>query len=191
MNLSISLMLHWGGRMESQSDLFREIVRVEETISNFRSTTGNLQDCIPLLRLNPFSSASSVAGQMRRRRDEYMHVLDRELDDKMEKGEHKPCIRANVIADVETKLDGVELTSLNLTMLAAGVDTMNSTVSWGIATFATMPEVQRKAIAAIRETYPDDQPLCDVNDRQTCQYLVITIKEILRYVRWKVANVKV
>jgi 3-hydroxyphenylacetate 6-hydroxylase len=46
---------------------------------------------------------------------------------------------------------------------------------------ATNQEVQDKAIAAIRETYTVDQPLGDANDQQTCQYLVILIKEILRY----------
>jgi 3-hydroxyphenylacetate 6-hydroxylase len=182
MNLSIGLTLHWGDRMESQSDLFREIIYVEDMISNFRSTTGNLQDYIPLLRLNPFSSYSSTASDMRRRRDDYMHLLDRELDNRMEKGQYKPCIRANVKLDNEAKLDDVELTSLNLTMLAAGLDTMNSAVSWGIAMLATMPEIQSKAIAAIRKTYADDHPLCDPNDQQTCQYLVIMIKEVLRYV---------
>ena len=167
--------------MESQSDLFREIIHVEDVISNFRSTTGNLQDYIPPLRLNPFSSNSSMAADMRIRRDKYMHGLDQDLNEKMEKGEHKPCIRANVKQDGEAKLSELELTSLNLTLLAAGLDTMNSAVNWGIGMLATNQAVQRKAIAAIRETYADDRPLGDANDQQTCQYVVIMIKEILRY----------
>ena len=183
LNVSMGLTLHWGDRMESQSDLFREIIYVEDMISNFRSTTGNLQDYIPLLRLNPFSSQSATAADMRRRRDDYMSSLDRKLDDKMEKGEHKPCIRANVKMDEEAKLTDLELMSLNLTLLAAGLDTMNSAVNWGIAMIAMRPDVQAKAIAAIRETYSDNQPLCDSGDQQTCQYLVIMIKEILRYAR--------
>jgi 3-hydroxyphenylacetate 6-hydroxylase len=180
MNLSIGLTLHWGNRMESQSDLFREIIHVEDVISNFRSTTGNLQDYIPPLRLNPFSSNSSMAADMRIRRDKYMHGLDHDLNEKMERGEHKPCIRANVKQDGEAKLSDLELTSLNLTLLAAGLDTMNSAVNWGIAMLATNQDVQNNAVAAIRETYADDQPLGDANDQQTCQYLVVMIKEILR-----------
>ena len=167
--------------MESQSDLFREIIYVEDVISNFRSTTGNLQDYIPPLRLNPFSSNSSMASDMRIRRDKYMHGLDQDLNEKMKKGEHKPCIRANVKQDGEAKLSELELTSLNLTLLAAGLDTMNSAVNWGIGMLATNQKVQDKAIAAIRETYTADHPLGDANDQQTCQYLVILIKEILRY----------
>ncbi|CZS94708.1 related to cytochrome P450 phenylacetate hydroxylase [Rhynchosporium graminicola] len=44
-----------GIRMDSQDDaLFDEITYVEDEIGRFRSTTGNLQDYVPLLRLNPF-----------------------------------------------------------------------------------------------------------------------------------------
>jgi 3-hydroxyphenylacetate 6-hydroxylase len=44
LSLSLALTLNWGIRMESQSnELFHEITHVEEEISRFRSTTGNLQ----------------------------------------------------------------------------------------------------------------------------------------------------
>jgi len=181
MNLSLGLTLHWGARMETQSDLFREIIYVEDMISNFRSTTGNLQDYIPLLRLNPFSQESAIAKDMRTRRDKYMKQMDRGLEGRIENGTHRPCIRANVQLDAEAKLNASELTSLNLTMLAAGLDTMNSAVSWGIAMLATMPEIQNKAIQAIREKYAENEPLCDASDEQTIEYLVIMIKEILRF----------
>jgi len=180
MNMSIGLTLHWGTRMESQNDLFHEIVHVEDTISNFRSTTGNLQDYIPLVRLNPWNSQSALAKDMKVRRDRYMQLLDRDLDDRIEKGEHKPCIRANVLVDEEARLTPLELNSLNLTLLAAGLDTMNSAVSWGIAKLAERQDIQDKALAAIRETYPIDSPLCDAADDQGCTYLVAVIKEILR-----------
>ena len=180
MNVSLGLTLHWGDRMPSQTDLFREIVHVEDVISNFRSTTGNLQDYIPILRLNPFNTASAVARDMRQRRDNYMKQLDKALDNRLDQGDAQPCIRVNVKTDSEAKLTDAELTSLNLTLLAAGLDTMNSAVSWGIAALATMPAVQQKALAAIREQYAEDQPLCDLQDQQTCQYVVIMVKEILR-----------
>ncbi|EXJ57878.1 3-hydroxyphenylacetate 6-hydroxylase [Cladophialophora psammophila CBS 110553] len=181
LNLSLGLTLHWGDRMGSQSEVFQEIVYVEDLISNFRSTTGNLQDYVPLLRLNPFNSSSAIAADMRTRRDKYIAALDRALDEKMKKGEHKPCIRANVKLDQETKLDEMELGSLNLTMLTAGLDTMNGAVGWGIAMLATMPEIQKKAQEAIMSTYGDDAPLCDAYDRQSCDYLFMMIKEIVRY----------
>ena len=180
MNMSIGLTLHWGTRMESQNDLFHEIVHVEDTISNFRSTTGNLQDYIPLLRLNPWNTSSSQAKDMKIRRDKYMAILDKDLDSRIAQGTHEPCIRANVLVDEEARLSKLELSSLNLTLLAAGLDTMNSAVSWGIALLATRPDVQNKALAAIREIYPADNPLCDAGDDQSCAYLVAVVKEILR-----------
>jgi 3-hydroxyphenylacetate 6-hydroxylase len=182
MNMSIGLTLHWGTRMESQNDLFHEIVHVEDTISNFRSTTGNLQDYIPLLRLNPWNTPSVQANEMKIRRDRYMQILDKDLDDRIGKGTYKPCIRANVLVDEEAQLNRLELSSLNLTLLAAGLDTMNSAVAWGIGMLAKRQDIQEKALAAIRETYSVDNPLCDATDDQSCAYLVAVIKEILRSV---------
>ncbi|KAH8805371.1 3-hydroxyphenylacetate 6-hydroxylase [Xylogone sp. PMI_703] len=181
MNLSIGLTLHWGARMESQTDGFREIIHVEDTISNFRSTTGNLQDYIPLLRLNPWSSESQIAADMRDRRDRYMAVMDNELNDSIREGTHKPCIRANLLLDKEAKLSELELKSLNLTLIAAGLDTMNSAVTWGIAILAVRDDVQERAVQEIRKFYSIDNPLCNVSDDQGCTYLVAVIKEILRY----------
>ncbi|KEF55081.1 3-hydroxyphenylacetate 6-hydroxylase [Exophiala aquamarina CBS 119918] len=181
MNMSIGLTLHWGTRMESQNDLFHEIVHVEDMISNFRSTTGNLQDYIPLVRLNPWNTQSAMAKDMKVRRDRYMQHLDQDLDNRIKAGTHKPCIRANVLVDEVARLNALELSSLNLTLLAAGLDTMNSAVSWGIAKLAERQDIQDRALAAIRETYPIDSPLCDAADDQSCAYLVAVIKEILRY----------
>ncbi|CRG89250.1 3-hydroxyphenylacetate 6-hydroxylase [Talaromyces islandicus] len=82
LSLSLALTLNWGIRMDSQkSDLFHEITHVEEEISRFRSTTGNLQDYIPLLRLNPFNPGSAKAREMRNRRDVYLTTLNQGLDE--------------------------------------------------------------------------------------------------------------
>ncbi len=55
---------------------------------------------------------------MRDRRDVYLDVLNKGLDDRMEKGTHKPCIQANIILDEEAKLNKEEHTSISLTMLS-------------------------------------------------------------------------
>lgn len=125
LSLSLALTLNWGVRMDSQEDaLFEEITHVEEEVSKFRSTTGNLQDYVPLLRLNPFNFGSKKAREMRDRRDVYLNALNKGLEERMEKGTHSPCIQANVILDEEAKLNGAELTSISLTMLSGGLDTM-------------------------------------------------------------------
>jgi len=182
LSLSLALTLNWGVRMASQDDaLFDEITHVEEEVSRFRSTTGNLQDYIPLLRLNPFNFGSRKAREMRDRRDVYLKSLNKGLEDRMEKGTHKPCIQANIILDEEAKLSSEELTSISLTMLSGGLDTLTTLLQWSIALFAQRPDIQEKAQKEIAELYSVEQPLCDAMDDQKCQYVVALVRECLRY----------
>jgi 3-hydroxyphenylacetate 6-hydroxylase len=182
LSLSLALTLNWGIRMGSQkSDLFHEITHVEEEISRFRSTTGNLQDYIPLLRLNPFNLGSVKAREMRNRRDVYLTALNKGLDERIANGTHKPCIQANVILDKETKLNSEELTSISLTMLSGGLDTITTLVAWSVALLAQRPDIQDTALKAIQKAYGTDQPLCDAEDDQQCQYIVALVRECLRY----------
>ncbi|KAK6221795.1 cytochrome P450 [Colletotrichum tabaci] len=182
LSLSLALTLNWGVRMSSQKDgLFKEITHVEEEISRFRSTTGNLQDYIPLLRLNPINTHSAKARDVRNRRDVYLTALNRGLDERMANGTHKPCIQANVIMDQDAKLDKAELTSISLTMLSGGLDTITTQVAWFVAMLAQRQDIQEKAVAAIREFYEEKQPMCDAEDDQQCKYIVALVRESLRY----------
>lgn len=181
LSLSLALTLNWGVRVASQEeDMFDEITHVEEEISKFRSTTGNLQDYIPLLRLNPFSSNSKKAAEMRLRRDRYLGALNKDLDDRMEKGTHVPCIQANVILDKEAKLNSEELTSISLTMLSGGLDTVTTLVAWSIGLISTRPDVQDKAAKAIEEFYGMGEPMCSADDDQKCAYVAALVRECLR-----------
>lgn len=181
LSLSLALTLNWGVRVASQEeDLFDEITEVEEEISKFRSTTSNLQDYIPLLRLNPFSSNSKKAAEMRARRDKYLTALNRDLEDRMEKGIHKPCIQANVILDKETKLNAEELTSISLTMLSGGLDTVTTLVAWSIGLLSARPDVQDKAAKAIQDFYGENEPMCSAGDDQKCAYIAALVRECLR-----------
>ncbi|PYH88442.1 cytochrome P450 phenylacetate hydroxylase [Aspergillus ellipticus CBS 707.79] len=182
LSLSLSLTLNWGVRVASQEeDLFTEITHVEEEISKFRSTTGNLQDYIPLLRLNPFSNNSKIAKEMRSRRDKYLIALNRDLNNRMGKGIHKPCIQANVILDKDSKLSSEELTSISLTMLSGGLDTITTLVAWSLGLLSQRQDIQDKAVRAIREMYGQNQPLCDPADDQKCAYVAALVRECLRY----------
>jgi 3-hydroxyphenylacetate 6-hydroxylase len=182
LSLSLSLTLNWGTRLGSRDDpLFHEITEVEEAISKFRSTTGNLQDYIPILRLNPFSFGTKMAKEMRNRRDVYLNRLNKDLDNRMEKGTHKPCIQANVIQDKEAALNKDELTSISLTMLSGGLDTITTLVQWSVALLAQRPDIQEKAITEIHKMYSDSEPLCNAYDDQKCEYVVALVRECLRY----------
>ncbi|ETS87879.1 hypothetical protein PFICI_01707 [Pestalotiopsis fici W106-1] len=182
LSLSLALTLNWGTRMGSQKeDLFHEITHVEEEISRFRSTTGNLQDYIPLLRILPFNTHSAKAREMRNRRDVYLTNLNRGLDERMASNSHKPCIQANVINDAEAKLNKEELTSISLTMLSGGLDTITTQVAWFCALLVNRPDIQDRAAQEIQKFYSDDKPLCDSEDDQQCAYIVALVRESLRY----------
>lgn len=182
LSLSLALTLNWGTRMGSRHDpLFHEICDVEAAISKFRSTTGNLQDYIPILRLNPFSGGTASAKEYRARRDVYLKKLNQDLDERMEKRIHKPCIQANIILDKEAALNKEELTSISLTMLSGGLDTITTLVQWSVALLAQRKDIQDEAVKAIREFYGEEEPLGDAYDDQKCQYVVALVKECLRY----------
>lgn len=181
LSLSLALTLNWGIRMSSRDALFEEITHVEEEVSRFRSTTGNYQDYVPLLRLNPFNSHSAKAREMRHRRDVYLQALNSGLEQRLKDGTYKPCIQANIMLDEEAKLNSEELTSISLTMLSGGLDTLTTLVAWFIGLLAHHPEIQEKAVAEIRKFYSDNQPLCDVEDDQKCTYVVALVRESLRY----------
>lgn len=181
LSLSLALTLNWGTRMGSRDDhLFHEITEVEEEISKFRSTTGNLQDYIPILRLNMFSFGSKRAREMRDRRDVYLKRLNQDLESRMSDGTAKPCIQAKVMEDEEAKLNKEELTSISLTMLSGGLDTITTLVAWSVALIAQRPDIQAKAIAEIRKMYPEEQILCDAEDDMKCEYVMALVKECLR-----------
>ncbi|GJC84611.1 3-hydroxyphenylacetate 6-hydroxylase [Colletotrichum liriopes] len=172
LSLSLAVTLNWGMRFPSHDDgLFKEITTVEGEISRTRSVTDNMQDYIPLLRFNPFSTGKRHAVEMRSRRDKYLSKLNGDLEKKIRNGNHEPCIQANVMLDEEAKLNNVELTSISLTMLSAGFETFTAVSTWGIAFLATHPEIQQKAFNAIRERYDEENPLCDAYDDQTVPYI--------------------
>jgi phenylacetate 2-hydroxylase len=103
--LNTSLTLNYGTRIDGRIDdeLLKEICDVERAISNFRSTSNNWQDYIPLLRLLPQSSTD--ANLWRQRRDKYMTFLLSRLKKQIEEGSDKPCITGNILKDPEAKLN--------------------------------------------------------------------------------------
>jgi len=182
LSLSLALTLNWGTRLSSRDDpMFNEICEVEAAISKFRSTTGNLQDYIPVLRLNPFSPSTKRAKEHRARRDVYLTRLNRDLDERMASGTHKPCIQANIIRDKGSELSKEELTSISLTMLSGGLDTVTTLVQWSVALLAQRPDIQERAVQEIRKRYAEDEPLADVYDEELCPFITALVRECLRF----------
>lgn len=107
--LNTSLTLNYGSRIDGKIDdeLLQEICDVERAVSNFRSTSNNWQDYIPLLRLLP--KASDGAVEYRERRDKYLTFLLNKLKKQIEEGTDKPCITGNILKDPEAKLNESKL----------------------------------------------------------------------------------
>lgn len=164
--------------------LFTEIVAVEEELNRFRSTTGNLQDYLPLLRLNPLNGHSALARDMRDRRDAYLAELNADLAAKVEKGTQRPCIQASVMSYKGEPLTDTELKSISLSMLGGGFETVSTTVQWSVGYLAQRPEVQERTYAAIcefRGGEAGDEGLADAGDEQRCAYVLALAKEALRF----------
>lgn len=108
--LNTSLTLNYGFRIDGTVDneLLKEIVHVERVVSNFRSTSNNWQDYIPLMRLWP--SQNREAKEYRDRRDRYLAMLLETLKKKIADGTDKPCITGNVMKDPDAKLNDGENT---------------------------------------------------------------------------------
>ncbi|KAI0456825.1 3-hydroxyphenylacetate 6 hydroxylase [Xylaria acuta] len=182
LSLSLVMTINWGVRIPSIDDqLFKEIVAVEEELNRTRSTVGNAQDHIPLLRLNPFNSTSVKARVMRERRDEYLAQLSSDLAKKMQEGTNKPCLQASVIKFKEVELDETELTAISLSVLGGGFETVSNTMQWSIAYLAQHTDIQDKAYEEICKFQDSDEPLCDASDDQKCNYILGLAKEALRY----------
>ena len=103
--LNTSLVLNYGFRITGNvnDELLREITLVEREISNFRSTSNNWQDYVPLLRL--WGSQNSSAQEFRVRRDAYLTKLLNELKQRISSGTDKPCITGHILKDPEAKLN--------------------------------------------------------------------------------------
>ena len=180
--LSMALTVNWGTRMASRDNaLFHEIIEVERGIVSTRNRTQNLMDYIPILRLIPFSARSRKAKDWRERRDIYLAKFDRELREQVEKGTQKPSIQANAMVDPEAKLTREDLTTVSVSIIQGGTDTVAGTVNWGVAFVGQRPDIQQRALDDIRLHYGEEDVLPSAYDDPKCTYVSAMVREFLRY----------
>ncbi|PVI05968.1 cytochrome P450 phenylacetate hydroxylase-like protein [Periconia macrospinosa] len=181
--LNTSLTLNYGYRIDGDKDnkLLKEITDVERGVSNFRSTSNNWQDYIPLLRL--WSGQNKEAITFRERRDVYMNRLLRTLKEKIEAGTDRPCITGNILRDPEAKLNEAEIKSIGLTMVSAGLDTVPGNLIMGIAYLSTPhgQTIQKRAYSEIQRAYPNNEAWHACLHEEKIPYITALYKEILRY----------
>ncbi|KAJ9352817.1 hypothetical protein DTO027B9_5565 [Paecilomyces variotii] len=181
--LNTSLTLNYGIRIDGniEDELLKEICLVEREVSNFRSTSNNWQDYIPLLRLWP--STSTKAKEFRERRDAYLSLLLDMLRDRIAKGTDKPCITGNILKDPEAKLNEAEVKSICLTMVSAGLDTVPGNLIMGIAYLSSAhgQEIQQRAYNEIMKVYPDGDAWERCLLEEKVPYITALVKEVLRF----------
>jgi phenylacetate 2-hydroxylase len=100
------------------------------------------------------------------------------------KGTDKPCISAAILKDQETKLTGVEVSSICLSLVSGGFETIPGTLTSCIGSLST-PEgqiFQEKAYKDIKRFYPDvrDAWRNSFQDEKV-PYVNAIIKEAARY----------
>ncbi|KAF4345076.1 phenylacetate 2-hydroxylase [Fusarium beomiforme] len=181
--LNTSLTLNYGFRIDGDvnSELLHEITHVEREISNFRSTSNNWQDYVPLLRL--WGAQNSAAEEFRLRRDKYLSDLLADLKRRIDNGTDKPCITGNILKDPTAKLNHAEIKSICLTMVSAGLDTVPGNVIMGIAYLATEDgqKIQAKALKEIYKVYPNGEAWERCLVEEKVPYVTALVKEILRF----------
>ncbi|THC89386.1 hypothetical protein EYZ11_011170 [Aspergillus tanneri] len=156
--LNTTLTLCYGIRMDAVYDeLLREILHVGSAISLLRSTSENLQDYVPLLRYVPHNEKKMRSKELRERRDVYLNLLLDKVRDMIRKGTDKPCISAAILKDEETKLTGVEVSSVCISLVSGGFETVPATLTSAIGSLSTAEGQvwQDRAYEDIRRYYPD------------------------------------
>ena len=156
--LNTTLTLCYGIRMDAVYDtLLREILEVGSAISLLRSASENYQDYIPALRYLPNNEKTARSKELRERRDAYLNLLLNKVREMIKRGTDKPCISAAILKDQETKLTGVEVSSICLSLVSGGFETIPGTLTSCIGSLST-PEGQiwqDRAYEDIKRHYPD------------------------------------
>jgi phenylacetate 2-hydroxylase len=183
--LNTTLTLCYGIRMDAvYDDLLREILHVGSAISLLRSASENLQDYIPALRYIPNNEKTARSKELRDRRDAYLNLLLDKVRAMIKKGTDKPCISAAILKDEETKLSGVEVSSICLSLVSGGFETIPGTLTSTIGSLST-PEGQvwqDRAYEDIKRHYPDirDAWTSSIHEEKV-PYVNAIIKEAGRY----------
>lgn len=186
--LNTTLTLCYGIRMDAvYDDLLREILHVGSAISLLRSASENYQDYIPFLRYIPNNEKNRRSKQLRERRDKYLDELLNKVREMIKEGTEKPCISAAILKDQETRLTGVEVSSICLSLVSGGFETIPGTLVSCIGSLSTIEgqKYQKRAYQEIRKMYPASSDLGSAwaNDfeKENMPYLNAIVKEAGRY----------
>ncbi|KAH8430921.1 uncharacterized protein LDX57_008585 [Aspergillus melleus] len=186
LSLNLVLTLNYGTRVSSTKDLqedslYAEIVAVETEISRYRSTSKNLTNYIPLLRLlEPilWRTAAAYSAQIGQRRIAYNDQLLNRLKEAVNNVTDKPCIQGNVLRDPEAVgLSSKELLSISLSMMA-GADSTQPTIAWAILFLAHNQDIQQRAFDELQKA---EALIGGHVETQEVEYIHALTKELMRF----------
>ncbi|PSN73331.1 cytochrome P450 [Corynespora cassiicola Philippines] len=184
--LNTTLTLCYGIRMDEVYDnLLREILYVGSAISLLRSASENFQDYIPILRYLPNNEKNKRSKELRERRDKYLDLLLNKVREMIKNGTDKPCISAAILKDEETRLTGVEVGSICLSLVSGGFETIPGTLVSCIGSLST-PEGQKfqdRAYEDIKRKHGADLRAGwqEAFEKEDVPYLNAIVKEAGRY----------
>ena len=183
--LNTTLTLCYGIRMDSVwDDMLREVLEVGSAISLLRSASENYQDYIPILRYLPNNEKNQKSKSLRGRRDKYLNELLDKVREMIQHGTDKPCVSASVLKDEETKLIGLEVSSICLSLVSGGFETIPGTLTSCIGSLST-PEgqaFQYRAYEDIKKHYPNIEDAWKESlEVEAVPYINAIIKEAARY----------
>lgn len=183
--LNTTLTLCYGIRMDAvYDDLLREILHVGSAISLLRSASENYQDYIPAMRYFPNNEKNVRSKELRDRRDAYLNLLLDKVREMIRRGTDKPCISAAILKDEETRLSGVEVSSICLSLVSGGFETIPGTLTSCVGSLSTRQGQawQDRAYEDIKRHYPDVErawTACFVEEK--IPYINAIVKEAGRY----------
>ncbi|KAI1837621.1 hypothetical protein DTO006G1_3099 [Penicillium roqueforti] len=183
--LNTTLTLCYGIRMDEVYDeLLREILHVGSAISLLRSASENLQDYVPFLRYLPNNEKNARSQELRDRRDAYLNLLLDKVRDMIKRGVDKPCISAAILKDMESKLTGVEVSSICLSLVSGGFETIPGTLTSCIGSLCTAEGQiwQDRAYEDIKRHFPDIRDAWTASFvEEKIPYINAIVKEAGRY----------
>jgi phenylacetate 2-hydroxylase len=183
--LNTTLTLCYGIRMDSVYDyMLREILEVGSAISLLRSASENYQDYIPILRYFPNNEKNRRSQELRDRRDKYLGFLLGKVREMIRNGTEKPCISAAILKDEETKLTGVEISSICLSLVSGGFETIPGTLASCLGSLSTKEgqDFQDQAYSDIRRHYADIKDAWRNSfQEEKVPYVNAIVKEAARY----------
>ena len=184
--LNTTLTLCYGIRMDNVYDhLLREILEVGSAISLLRSASENFQDYVPVLRYLPNNTKIQKAKELRQRRDKYLEFLLDKVREKIRNGTDKPCVSAAIIRGEDTKLSDVELSSICLSLVSGGFETIPATLTSCIGSLSTKEGqvFQERAYKDIKRHYTGstEEAWMESFAEEKVPYVNALVKEAGRY----------